>query len=333
MAVLRFEDILGHEDVIKRLRRDLAGGRLAHAYLFVGPEGIGKAGVARLLGAATLCKASEVSERPCGECLPCGKIQRRNHPDFYEPAPAEGKRWIRIDQVRELQAALALRPFESDRRVVVIDGAEKMNEAAQNAFLKTLEEPPPGTLIILVAPGVQNLLPTIVSRCRIERFGPLKNEYIARILIEKRGLEEVEASLVAGLSAGSVGAALAMDTDFVQKIRPALIKRLANISTDEAIDPEKILGAAKQMEMLGEDSLALIRLLLMDVILKKMGLDRISNFDLTEIVDRLAQKWSIKEIVSRFDCTLETEAGLTRNLNRSFLFENLLLSFVEGEPV
>jgi len=331
MAVLRFDDILGHEEIIERLKRDLARDRLAHAYLFVGPEGVGKATVARLLGAATLCREPEESERPCGKCLACGKIQRSNHPDFHVVAPAEGKRWIRIDQIRELQAALALRPFEADRRVVIIDCAESMNESAQNAFLKTLEEPPPGTLIVMVAPGAHHLLPTIVSRCRIERLGPLKTEHIVKIMIEERGLDEEHASLVAGLSAGSVGTALAMDSDFAQRIRPAILRRVADISMSKDIDPEKILGVTKQLDMLGDDSLALIRIMLTDVASKKMGRGRISNFDMSDLIDQLAQRWSAQDIVVRFDRTLEAQAGLARNLNRALVFENLLLSFVEGQ--
>lgn len=331
MAVLRFADVLGHEEVIERLRCDISGDRLAHAYLFVGSVGVGKATVARLLGAATLCKSQDLSERPCGKCLACGKIERHNHPDFFTIAPQEGKRWIRIDAIRELQAELSLKPFESDRRVVVIDGAENMNEAAQNAFLKTLEEPPPGTLIILVAPGVNNLLPTIVSRCRIERFGPLKREDLAKILIERRELTESDAALVAGLAFGSVGAALAMDMDLAQRIRPALIRRIAEVATEDRTNMEKIMGMSAQLIKLGADGLAFIRLLLSDVTSKKIGRDRIANFDMAETIDRLAQRWNIEDVAYRFEKTLEAEEGLSRNLNQNLVFENLLFAIVQGE--
>ena len=328
--ILRFKDIIGHDEVIERLRRDISGDRLAHAYLFVGPDGVGKATVARLLGAATLCKSESSEERPCGSCLACRKISRHNHPDFHLLEPSEGKRWIRIEQVRGLQADMSLRPFESNRRVVLVDGAENMNIAAQNAFLKTLEEPPPGTLIVMVAPGVHRLLPTIVSRCRIERFGPLKTTELANMLTDLRDIDIDEASIVASLAFGSVGAAIAMDLNFVRKVRPSLIERITEIADGEEMNPERILGLSNQLIKLGDDSLALLRGLLRDVASRKMGRSGIINSDLSETVDRLARRWRIEDILFFFDKTIESEAGLTRNLNRALVFENLLISLAEG---
>lgn len=331
MAVLRFDQVIGHAEAIERLRRDLLGDRLAHAYLFVGPEGIGKAAVARLFGAGTLCKSPDKSSRPCGECIACGKIDRHNHSDFHTLAPEEGKRWIRIDQVRELQSSMMIRPIESDRRVVIIDGAECMNEAAQNAFLKTLEEPPPGTLIVLVAPGLHQLLPTIVSRCRIEQFGPLSNTELAGILTEKRGLDENEAILIAGLAYGSVGAALSMDIEFVRRARPALFSRIAGIASGDITNPENIFGFANQLTSIGEESLVMIRALLRDVAHKKLNRGNITNSDQGEIIDLLANKWSMDEIIRLFEKTIEAEKGIARNLQKSLVYENLLFCFAQGE--
>jgi len=329
-SATQFDDIIGHEEVVERLRRDLAGGRLAHAYLFLGPRGTGKATLARITGAATLCGTPEPDKRPCGECAACGRIFRRNHPDFHELVPAEGRRWIRVDQVRKLQAALARRPVESDRRVAVVDGAERMNEAAQNAFLKTLEEPPAGTLIVLTAPGAHSLLPTIVSRCRIERFGPLKTGELARILEAKRGLDPGEARMVASLASGSVGDAMSMDMDFVRRARPAIINRIAEAVAGEKRNPEKILGIADQLAKMGDDSLHLLRTLLADVASNKMGRN-IANIDLRDAIEKLSGKWDVNRVLSLFEKTLRAEEGLARNLNRAFLFENLMLAFMRRD--
>jgi len=332
MGVSRFDDIIGHAQVVDRLKKDMAGDRLSHAYLFVGPDGVGKNSVASLFGAAMLCAHADVEALPCGDCLACGKIARFNHPDFHVLETEKGKKWIRIEQVRRLQTSMALRPFESERRVIVVDNADRMNEAAQNAFLKTLEEPPPGTLIIMVAPGTQSLLPTIVSRCRIERFGPLKTEELSKILVDKRGLDENEANLIAGMVSGSVGAALAIDLDFVRKVKPAIIERIAEIASEKKMNPEKVFGLSNQLTAIGDNSLEMIRMLLKDVAFMKMSRSGIINSDNSNAIEKLGKNMTMGKIFALFDKTLEAEMGLSRNLQKSFIFENLLFAFAPGVP-
>ncbi|MCH7479331.1 MAG: DNA polymerase III subunit delta' [SAR324 cluster bacterium] len=169
---MTFDDIQGQERVIATLRRMIAGGRIPSALLFAGPHNVGKRSTALALAKALNCP--EGQGEACGQCPTCRKIGQGVHPDVLLVEP-EGQ-FIRIDQVREVVGSLALNPFEAKKRVVVVAEAERMNPQAAHAFLKTLEEPPADTLIVLCATGAAQLLETIVSRCLPIRFAPLPEE-------------------------------------------------------------------------------------------------------------------------------------------------------------
>lgn len=182
--------------------RDIARhGEVPHALLFTGPRGVGKSSTARLLAAALFCPAGE----PDG-CPSCVKAARGVHPDLHL-VEAEGNA-IRIEQVRDLERELTMKPVEAGRRVAIIDEAQLMNQEAANTFLKTLEEPPPETHIVLVAEGRESLLPTVVSRCREVRFSALGRKDIEDFLVRREGLEAAEAERLARLSGGIFGRAL-----------------------------------------------------------------------------------------------------------------------------
>jgi len=216
-----FSELIGQERALGALRSALARGALHHAYLFGGPEGVGKATAARLLAQSVNCEAAE-ADRPCGACGPCRKIARGTHPDVFhlaeERVMAKAGRWepkggrtpskdIVVDQVRDLvDHRLSLRRFEGRRRVVVIDPADAMNAQAQNAILKTLEEPPDDTTLVLVASNPDALLPTIRSRCARVPFAPLADAVIAERLAAD-GVPPGEIPLVCALAGGSLSRA------------------------------------------------------------------------------------------------------------------------------
>ena len=202
---MNWPGIRGHEFPLRFLERALASGRIGHAYLFVGRAQIGKATVARLFLQALYCEAPR-SAAPCGECRACRRVARGSHPDVHWIEP-DGEA-VRIEQIRELQNVLSLKPFEAERKAAVIDGADRMTVPAQNCLLKVLEEPPGETVIILIAANPAALLPTIWSRCQVLRFYPLPLEETVAALRE-RGVEERQARLLASLTEGCLGAALA----------------------------------------------------------------------------------------------------------------------------
>lgn len=200
---MHWNEVVGHHLVKEFLIRAIEKGRVAHALAFVGPEGVGKATLARVLAQALLCRST--GERPCGECSPCRRVDRGVHPDVHWIEPDGGS--VRIEQVRSLQAALALKAFEGAMKVAVIDGGDHMTPEAQNCLLKLLEEPPGDTVIAVIAESTAALLPTIRSRCQVFRFQPLPVDEVARFLVD-RGADPGKARLVAAVTEGRLGAAL-----------------------------------------------------------------------------------------------------------------------------
>ena len=206
MKVQEFE---GHGPEIEHLLRSARAGRLVHAYLFCGARGCGKKTLARLLAQALFCGAGE-AERPCGHCPACKRFLSGNHPDARTVAPKG--RSIGVDDVRELIDYLSRRPYEGGWHVAIIERAEKMTPSAQNALLKTLENPPEDTVFFLLTETPGALLSTVRSRARLVRVSPLTREACAEALV-RRGVEAKRAARLAGLAHGSVGRALELGSD------------------------------------------------------------------------------------------------------------------------
>ncbi len=248
-----FSSIIGHDRPIDILKRALANDALAHAYLFSGETGIGKRLTAYALAAALNCEAPG-PDGGCGACPACRRVAGGIHPDVRVVMPESRDEqllstWssreiekasdeIKIDQIRRAQESISLRPSEGRKKVLIVDSAETMNEASQNAFLKTLEEPPGDSLIILITAMPQSLLPTIRSRCQALVFQPLPRHILAEVIRVKRGLSEEDAWFIAALSRGSLGRALAMDVQKEKAEREqflALREGLAGMRDDEIL--------------------------------------------------------------------------------------------------
>lgn len=211
---LFFREILGQERALGYLKMALKQGRLAHAYLFLGPEGVGRAATALALAGVLNCAAPTPEGEACGECPSCRRLKAGTHPDFHLIRPTSESRQpqIKIEQIREFRKLTAYPPLGGGWRVAVIKPAAAMRVEAANALLKTLEEPPKQHLIILTAAQEGDLFPTLVSRCQKLAFAPLPAALIQGEL-EKRGQPPAQAALVAALSGGSLGKALAHDLE------------------------------------------------------------------------------------------------------------------------
>jgi DNA polymerase-3 subunit delta' len=215
--------IVGQPAAVALLRRAIALDRLAHAYAFVGPPGVGRRLTAVAFAQAALCAA-----RGCGTCAACRRVAAGQHPDCQVIAPSpprdnpKGAPMIRIEEIRALERTAALAPFEGGRKVLVLDDAERMTLPTAQALLKTLEEPPPRTHLVLVLANPRALPPTVLSRCQRVRFRPLDEAATARIL-ESRGVPTAASWLLARLAQGRPGLALGTDLDALRARREAAL--------------------------------------------------------------------------------------------------------------
>ncbi len=233
---MRFSEIIGQEKAKQFFRRVMSEERIPHAYLFTGIAGSGKTSTATALTMALNCQRPTEIEA-CGVCPPCRRMAGGNFPDFISIAP-DGQN-IKIEQIRELNRRLSFAPVSARYRVCVIQQAEAMTSEAANSFLKTLEEPPPGNILVLNAVEPLSLLPTIVSRCQRVPFQPLPVEAIIDWLVREKDLDRQRATIAARASGGSLGRALRMSENVFFEKRDAWISgllKLPRLSKGDALE-------------------------------------------------------------------------------------------------
>ena len=238
-----WDEILGHEVPLERFKRSLQRGRLASTYLFVGPEGIGKRTFALKLAQALLCGQNPESElEPCGSCPSCQQVRAKSHPDLILIAKPKDKAFIPVetfigDKEHRRQQGLCheigLKPFGGGRKVAIIDDADFLNLEGANSLLKTLEEPPPKSLLILIGSSQQRQLSTIVSRSQVVRFSSLSNQQVLSILqrLSTQGVletDDVEVEKLADSSGGSVATAVRLSDPDTLEFRRSFFSQLAN---------------------------------------------------------------------------------------------------------
>ncbi len=244
LKALPFSEIKGQERAISFLKKALDSNRLAHAYLFVGPEGVGRETTALSFFGRLVCE----NKIFCESCLPCRKFKKGLHPDVEILTP-QGKS-IKIEQIRALEAKLYFKPLEYEKRLILIPQAEAMTREAANALLKSLEEPPPYTLFVLLSQTTEALLPTIVSRCQIVRFKPLSFQ-VLKGLLEKR-FEKLpeEAEGLAILAEGSLGRALRLAEKGLLEELFRLAKALSEGRPSQLVALAEVIPALKEDQVL-----------------------------------------------------------------------------------
>jgi len=207
-----FSSIVGHSHVVALLRAAASAGRVPQSLLLAGPEGVGKRTLALAIAQAVNCPRRRDGDA-CGTCATCQRIVRGQHSDVTLVG-LDDEASIKVEKVRaRILHVVGYRPFEAERRVYIVDPADDMVEQAQDALLKTLEEPPPSAILILVSAYADTLLPTVQSRCRRLRLGPLPESDVARVLAERCGMDPARTRVLAAASGGSVSRALAMADD------------------------------------------------------------------------------------------------------------------------
>src|SRR6185369_931909 len=221
-----FAEIVGHERIVEVFRRSVRSGKTPHSYIFEGIPGCGRRKTALALIQALFCR--DAADDACGVCASCRKIAGGNHGDIHLVEPLPDKRDISIEQLRELQRELSLRPYEAPRKACIMEPAERMSVNAANSLLKTLEEPPGNAIIILLTENADMLLPTIRSRCQLVRFAPLPPEHVRKLLMQN-GMDESSAATLAQMADGSMQRAQELDSESLAERRELLLKHLKQI--------------------------------------------------------------------------------------------------------
>jgi DNA polymerase-3 subunit delta' len=325
----RLADVVGHAGAIARLQRVVAGQRLPGAILLLGPSGIGKRRVADALAARILCAEPECDDA-CERCAQCIRVAAGTHPDLKVVVRDEERRDIRIEQVRETTRWLTLRPLMAAHKVALIDGAHCLSEPAQNAILKTLEEPPPNSTLILTAPAAALLLPTVRSRCQIVRLEPLTTDEVVQVLTAK-GVPPARARELAALAEGCPGRVLELEADEAAAARAdvlATLPALHGLGADQiAARAQKLSRGALETALAA--AVAFYRDVLQTVLL---GDDLpLRNPDAAAAIRELAARLPATVVLRQLEAVCGTIDALGRNANRMLSVETMLLWLRELE--
>jgi DNA polymerase-3 subunit delta' len=319
---MSFSEIIGQTAPVSVLRRSLAAGRIAHAYIFNGTEGCGKKKTALAFVEAIFCNGTD----GCGNCPSCRKVAALQHPDLHMVVP-EGA-GIKIEQVRDLQKELSFRPFEAQKKICIMEAADKLNPAAANAFLKTLEEPPGSALLILLTTNMEAVLPTILSRCQCLSFNPLSIEAIEEYL-RKTGVPAETARISASLAGGSLRKAIEISKeDSIQK-RGDIMQKIGSLG------PEKITPLFTLAEELGNErdkaleTLDMLTLFWRDVLLIQNGIPDPVNCDMLPLLKKEAEQCTPEKTMDKIELISRSRKALQRNVNPRLALEVLLMGLAK----
>ncbi len=334
---MAFSSITGHEFQKEFLMKSIDKGRVASSYLFYGPEGVGKKLVALEFAKLLNCERrreglGDYDEGKC-TCSSCLKIEGSNHPDVTVLKSVDSSE-IKVNQIREqIEDLIYLKPYEGRYKISIIDDAESMNVNAQNAFLKTLEEPPCDAVIILVCSKPQYLLKTITSRCQSLEFFRLDESAILHAIKTKSQISAENYETAARLSQGSLSKALMMDEQLLLE-RKSFIDNIANIQNRSAIEILELVGDISKEKSSDSNDYNIffetLFLWLKDILYVKSKIDdkHLVHSDLTEDTKKFAQIWSIDYILELRSFLEEArESLLFRNVNKQFILENLIIKF------
>ncbi len=319
-----FQSIVGHEKTIAMLQRSIENDALSHSYLFEGESGIGKRMLAQVFAKTLLCRKGGTV--PCNSCISCYKVDEGHHPDLFMLEPE--KNLIRRAEIDRLISEAKKAPFESRKKVFIIDESDKMNVESKNALLKTLEEPPAYVHIILVSSNPNNLLATILSRVESIKFYPVNQGDIAKLLQEEYGSSEDQASFIASFTKGAIGKSISIagDEDFFEK-RDRLVRIIDDLVHNDltrAFSSKDFFEEAKE-EI--DDLLDLIIYWFRDLLIyKELGeTDLIINRDKIDILSGQSYM-NFKKINDIIDNIQETKMNIRRNVNYQLAIEVMLIN-------
>lgn len=326
-----FQDVLGHEHLIEHLQSAIAMGKVSHAYILDGEKGSGKKFLADIFAAALQCE--EKGTTPCGKCTSCRQAEGKNHPDIIR-ITHEKPNTISVDDIRQqLCGDIMIKPYKGPYKIYIVDEAEKLNVQAQNALLKTIEEPPAYAVILLLTTNAESFLPTILSRCVTLHLKPVKDSAVRKYLMEQVQVPDYQADICAAFAQGNIGKArrLAMSEEFGQMKEHAvhLVKYIQDMDISELINSmHKITEFKTDIS----DYLDLLMVWYRDVLLYKATWNPSSIVfsDELTIIEKMASRSSYEGIELILKALDKAKLRLNANVNFDLTMELLLLTMKEN---
>ena len=329
-----FKNVLGQEPAARIFENILKHGRLAHAYLFVGPMGVGKFRFARELAKILLCaeqKAGSDLRPACDRCPSCRQADREQHPNLRITRLAPDEKSIKINDIRRIEREIIMKPIQGKRKIFIINDAESIVEEGFNALLKTLEEPPGYSLLILVTNQPDAILPTVFSRCQLIRFSPLGDRVLRSFFHKELKLNQSEAEVLAHLAQGSIGwGCYLQEHDFIRQ-RACLLERLGDPggASRSGLAEEIIAYAQRHKKSLEGNRQRVIQqfkvlaLFFYDVLLGHYGLDQyVVNQDQKKLLRKIQTASSPGDITRILEVLMAGEKALKLNANYKLVVEN-----------
>ncbi len=312
--------LLGHEKILELLRRHATEDRPAHAYMFAGRQGVGKKKAALQFACMINCPEFD-SHSQLSSCNTCRRILSNSHPDVHLEMPEKNS--IRIDAIRRIISFLKYPPIETRYRVVIIDDAHLMNRSAQNALLKTLEEPPPHRLIILVTSQPSSLLSTVRSRLRRVTFGPLSEDHLRTLLSKLKDINDDERRTALAMASGSIERALSKSAQKNVEFRSRVISCIFESGPRVYQRMMELASEAGAEKSLTDDLLEVVSGILRDALVTKLETGGILiNPDYSALVKKIADINSVNQLMLAYDQLLRASERLDLDIN---LGKNLVL--------
>ena len=328
----RFDQIIGHTDVVEHLKNAMKMDKVSHAYIFNGEKGCGKKTLAREFARALQCQGD--GEKPCGMCQSCRQAEGHNQPDIIE-VTHDKPNTIGVDDIREqVVADVQVRPYSSPYKVYIISDAEKMNQQAQNALLKTIEEPPEYVVILLLTTNSAAFLPTILSRCVMLNMKPASDELVRRYLMEHVQIPDYEADICVAFAQGNIGKAERLaSSEYFSEIKGAAIHLLTHVKDMDIGEISQAVKAVSEYKLDIRDYLDLLAVWFRDVLYFKATNDAngIIFKENVRAITTQTRHCSYEGLEQILEGIRKAKARLTANVNFDLTMELLFLLIKENQ--
>ncbi|MBO8138226.1 MAG: DNA polymerase III subunit delta' [Desulfotomaculum sp.] len=321
----KLRDIIGHKQNIHILMKAVSENKVGHAYLFTGPDGVGKNTTALAFARALLCE-DPINGDSCNNCRHCRQVNKGNHPDLHEVIPTGAA--IKLEQIHQLQKNIHYRSYQGGRQVYLIKKCDVLTAEAANSLLKTLEEPPGNAVFILISSRPYSLLPTILSRCQQFWFKPMSIQQIVQGLKRYSDVDDEKAEMIAAMAGGSLGRALALTGEDIKNSRKKVLEILEKIYSGSIIDLLQQSAELADNREMAVEWIDLIQLWLRDLLVWKQTGDRslIINRDLVEELEKWSIRYNLHCLVDMMEEMERARSRLEARGNIRLVLDALFLS-------